>query len=119
MHSEKKLSPRDLKRLEGAKQAVSNEKITQAIHRGAAGIEGLVEESGKRNDIVKSMRSVEERNSRMSLFAMQGTDPVDLQRFLQFKQDKILRDMESEQKSEGKKRQGTVLGKVHLLRLVS
>ena len=63
----------------------------------AAGIEGLANESKKRNEIAVKLLELETKNSRMSLFNMEGTSPAVRRKFLEIEQKRILAEMEAEQ----------------------
>ena len=88
----RRISPR--KRPEGAKKAVKSIQASKALNRGACAIEGLVEQSRKRNQISQDSLSVQERNSRNTLVKMPGTDPLLVQGFMDVEQKSVLRKLE-------------------------
>lgn len=57
------------------------------MNKGALAIEGLALQSQKRNEIATAMLQIQERNSRLSLFQMPGTNQRLLQTFVTMEQE--------------------------------
>lgn len=84
------------KRPTGSRKAATHIKQVQVLEKGASGIEVLANESKKRNDIAAKLLEVEQRNSRMSLFQMEGTPLSVRTKFLEYEQKRVLKEMECE-----------------------
>lgn len=99
--SEAKAAP--IKRPVGAKRSLEIGRQVEALQKGANGIEGLVDQSKKRNKISEKQLELEEKKTRMSLFSMQGTDPVLLQRFLKLEQEISIKELVSKSSQHKRK----------------
>lgn len=86
----------ETKRPIGSKKAKEMAKHIEAMRKGADGIEGLVEQSRKRNMIAERMLKIEAQKARMELFNMEGTTLAMRHKFLQAEQAKALKMMEEE-----------------------
>lgn len=70
----------------GGKRSLESMQINPALHFGAEAIEGLVLQSKKRNDISVQSLAFDQRNSRISLLTMPGTDPKIVKNFMKTEQ---------------------------------
>lgn len=87
-------------RLAGKRQLEQNKQM-EILEKGTKTMQGLLEQSQKRTKLSEKLVQAETLKARMALFAMQGTSPGMFQSFLRAEQERVLKEMEKENKDEG------------------